>query len=136
MKTTNYYNTFIQVAADCPVNRAEVPARKNGEQTAASLQFDLIYDYPYQYTSDDVLFRAYALKNNLSPAELATAKEAFFAKGQPCFRASPLTKRYGWGLHCNADGKIALYAVESEEYQNFSKDANLKIVNATRLKRA
>jgi hypothetical protein len=136
MKTTNYYNTFIQVAADCPVKKAEVPARKNGEPTVATRQFDLIYDHPYQYTSDDVLFRTSALKNNVSPAELDQARAVFFAKGQPCFRASPLTKRYGWGVHSNAEGKMAIYAVESDEYLALSKDSNLKVVNAMRLKRA
>lgn len=63
-------------------------------------------------------------------------KTKFFSKGQACFRASPLTKRYGWGVHSNAEGKIALYAVGSEEYQKLSEDQALKHLKAMRSKRA
>jgi hypothetical protein len=135
MHTTNYFNVFIAVADDCPVAVAEVPPQKKAEKTAASLQYEMIKNHPYKYTSDDVLFQAYAAKNNVSETNRKTEKQAFFSKGQPCFRSSPLTKRYGWGVHCNADGKIALYAVESDEYRNFSQDKTLKIVKAMRSKR-
>ncbi|CAA9237552.1 MAG: hypothetical protein AVDCRST_MAG95-1287 [uncultured Adhaeribacter sp.] len=135
MKTTNYYNTFIQVAADCPAELAEIPPRKNADKTTATIQFELIYDNPYQYTSDDVLFEAYAIKQNINSAAYKPAREAFFSKGQPCFRASPLTKRYGWGVHCNAEGKIALYAVESDEYRHLTQNNQISHVKAMRLKR-
>jgi hypothetical protein len=47
-----------------------------------------------------------------------------------------LTKRYGWGIHNNTEGKIALYGVGSIEYQKFKDDKNLKIVKAMRSKKA
>jgi len=137
MKTTNYFNTFIQVAEDCPIAAAEVPPQKANERTVAAIQFEALYHHPYRYTSDDVLFQTFAEKKQLAgQEELAEAREAFFAKGQPCFRSSPLTKRYGWGVHSNADGKVALYALESEEYQKLSQDNGLKQVKAMRSKRA
>ena len=135
MKTTNYYNTFIEVAEDCPVASAEIPPQKGTDKTVANLQFDLLKSSPYQYTSDEVLFSVYASKNEVTATELAAEREKFFSKGQACFRASPLTKRYGWGVHANAEGKIALYALESEEYQKLAGDKSLKVVKAMRSKR-
>jgi hypothetical protein len=89
--TTNYQNTFIEIAEDSPAKAGEVPPVKGTEKTMANIQFDMIYDNPYKYTSDDVLFHCYATKNNIPKSELKGAREEFFSKGQPCFRASPLT---------------------------------------------
>src|SRR3546814_8666359 len=92
---------------------------KKGE-TAAMIQFEMISKHPYRYTTDDVLFQVYAEKNDLTEEELPAAREQFFSKGQPCFRASPLPKRYGWGVHSNQDEKVALYGCETPEYQQLS----------------
>jgi hypothetical protein len=35
MKTTNYYNTFIEVAEDCPIKTGEAPPQKVKEKTVA-----------------------------------------------------------------------------------------------------
>jgi hypothetical protein len=128
--TTNYLNTFIEVADDCPTTLGEIPPTKGDNKTVANIQFEMINKNPYKYTSDDVLFQVFALKNDLTESELEKAREQFFSKGQPCFRASPLTKRYGWGVHNDKDGKIALFGLESEEYQKLSKNNELKVVKA------
>jgi len=132
MTTTNYINTFIAVAEDCPVNTAEVPTKKGEKPTVATLQYDMISKHPYKYDSDAVIFNVYAEKNDLTKMEMPAEKEKFFSKGQACLRASPLTKRYGWGVHSNEKGKVAIYAVESEEYAKLSKDKNLQHVKAMR----
>ncbi|MEO7977833.1 DUF6157 family protein [Flavobacterium sp.] len=133
--TTNYENTFIEAAEDCPVNIGEIPQIKGSAKTVANIQFEIISKNPYKFTSDDVLFQVFADKNDLTKSEYAAAREQFFAKGQACLRASPLTKRYGWGVHNDKDGKIALYGIETVEYQKFLRDKNLKIVKAMRTSR-
>jgi len=135
MKTTNYQNTFIEVAEDSPAKQAEIPPQKQDDKTVANLQFDMIEDSPYKYTSDDVLFHVHVLRNRINEKDLVSEREKFFSKGQACFRASPLTKRYGWGIHNDADGKIALYAMESDEYKRLSQDTSLKHVKAMKSKR-
>lgn len=135
MKTTNYYNTFIEVADDCPAKVAEVPPEKGNEKTAANIQFEMISANPYKYTSDDVLFAVFSEKNKIAGPVLVSEREKFFSKGQPCFRSSPLTKRYGWGLHSNDEGKIAIFGIDSDEYKNFLKDKNMQHVKAMRSKR-
>lgn len=128
--TTNYQNAFIEVADDCPVQSGEVPPQKGETKTVANLQFELLHQHPYKYTSDDVLFQVYADRNDLTKKEYKEARAMFFSKGQPCLRTSPLTKRYGWGVHHDQDGKVALYGCETPEYKKFSKDKSLKVVKA------
>ena len=133
--TTNYKDTFIAIAEDCPAQSGEMPPVKENTRTVANIQFDLLFDNPYQYTSDDVLFMAYAEKNGIKKNEWKAAREQFFSKGQPCLRASPLTKRYGWGVHSDADGKIAIYGCETAEYKKLLNDKKLAQVRAMKSKR-
>jgi hypothetical protein len=44
-------------------------------------------------------------------------------------------KRYAWGVHSNKDGKVAIYAIESIEYKNYSKDKSIKHLKGMRSKR-
>ncbi len=90
----------------------------------------------YKYSSDDVLFKVFATKNNISKVLLTEERRKFFSRGQPCFRASPLTKRYGWGVHSNPEGKIVIYPMDSEGYKKFASDHKLKNLKAMRSKRA
>ncbi|MCL2031769.1 MAG: DUF6157 family protein [Methanomassiliicoccaceae archaeon] len=120
--TTNYIETFIEVAEDCPVSAAEAPPAKE-PKTAAQIEYEMLTGNPYRYTSDDVLYESNGKRRGIDRNE-------FFSKGQPCFRASPLTKKYGWGVHSDKDGKIAIYAVQSDEYKRLSADESLKHVKA------
>jgi Family of unknown function (DUF6157) len=128
--TTNYQNTLILMADDCPTAIAQVPPIKGETKTVANLQYDMLSKNPYRFDSDEVLFQVFALKNDLSESELEAARTQFFSKGQPCFRASPLTKRYGWGIHNDENGKIALVASESKEYQQHIDNQSIKCVKA------
>ena len=128
--STNYFNTFIEIAEDSKATQGEIPPEKGDTKTVASMQFEIVSQNPYKYTSDDVFFQVYANKQDLIPAEFAEARKEFFSKGQPCFRATPLTKRYGWGVHSNSEGKIALYSCNSAEYEHFAHDPNIKTVKA------
>ena len=133
--TTNYYNTFIEVAPDYTKSESLVPPIKGDKQTVANIQFDMIRSQPYTFTSDDVIFNTFAVKNDIANSELVSEREKFFSKGQPCMRASPLTKSYGWGVHCNIDGKLALIGMETDAYEQFLNDESLEHVKAMRSKR-
>lgn len=137
MHTTNYQNTFIRLAPDSPLAEAQVPPLKASGPTAANIQYEMMQEHPYWYDSDDVIFEVYARKQGLQSAtERQAAREAFFSKGQPCLRASALTKRYGWGVHCNAEGKVALVPAGTPEYEHFAAREDLKQVQAMRSKKA
>ncbi len=136
MGSTNYYNTFIEVAEDCPATVGEVPPVKGSKKSVATLQFEMLHEHPYEFTSDDVLFSVFAARKEIVGADLEEQRELFFARGQPCFRASPLTKRYGWGIHSNSEGKIAMVGVGSAEYRRFLADESVTKIKAMRSRRA
>jgi hypothetical protein len=133
--TTNYQDTFILIADDCPATAGEIPPLKGDARSVANIQYEIISKHPYKYSSDDVLFQVYAERNDLTKEEFRKAREIFFSKGQPCLRASPLTKRYGWGIHSNTEGKIALYGCETKAYEKHLKDKSLQVVKAMKSKR-
>jgi hypothetical protein len=131
MHSTNYTNTFINVADDCKAEMGTIPPEKQ-EKTIARMQYELIHDHPYQYTSDDLLFTIFAARNQLEHNEFEARRAEYFSKGQPCLRSSSLGKTYGWGIHYDHESKIAIYARESEEYSRLKADPSLKQLKAMR----
>jgi hypothetical protein len=135
MHTTNYFDTFIKVADDSPAAQAQEPPAK-AEPTIAQLHYELISAHPYALTSDDVIFETHARRAGIPEAERVAARAAFFAKGQACLRSSPLTKRYGWGVHADAEGRVALVPRESEEYARLAADPAVAHTRGMRSRRA
>ncbi len=133
--TTNYYNTFIEVADDCPAMSGTPPPTKSGSPSIARLQYDQLKSHPYRFDSDEILFFVFATKREIPQAEWEEKRKAFFSKGQACLRASPLSKNYGWGIHFDHAGKAALYGRESEAYQLLIDDISVKKLKAMRSKR-
>jgi hypothetical protein len=80
----NYYDTFITISADCPLESGKVPPDKKS--------------------------------------------------GTACLRASMLPKKYGWGIHFNSEGKMALVPMESPDYQSFveGQKGKVKVLAAMR----
>ena len=134
MHTTNYTDTFIEVADDCKAEVGIVPPEK-AERTIAQIQYDLISQNPYKFTSDDVIFAAYAEKNKIAPEQFEEARSKYFSKGQACLRASALAKTYGWGVHANEASRIAIYGKGSKEYKKLSADKSLKHLKAMKSSR-
>lgn len=137
MKThsTNYNNALIEVAADSIIAKGTKPPSNSEILSVASIQYELMSKHPYEYTSDDVVFLTFAYKNDLLEREMEGVRSQFFSKGQPCLRCSPLCKRYGWGIHHNQEGKIALVDVGSEKYQQLIADPTIEKIKAMRTSR-
>lgn len=132
--TTNYFGTFIEVAEDCPVEHGEEPPVA-AQPSIAATHYRLIAEQPYGRTSDDVVFETHAVRSGV-PVDDAAAREEFFSVGRACLRSSPLGKRYGWGLHHDAEGRVALVARDSDEYARLAADPDLVHTRAMRNRRA
>lgn len=130
--TTNYYDTFIEAAEDTKVSCGTKPPFKADKKTIAEMQYELLIENPYKFTSDEIFFQVFADRNNLTKEEYKQARQQFFSKGQPCFRSSPLTKTYGFGVHSDSNGKVAIFGMETEEYEKFKSDPKIKKVKALR----
>lgn len=137
----DYTNTFITVAPDTRATAAKVPQPRGEVPTVAVLQYEMLSD-PFAHTQADVLFEVWLRRMlALEPDELAhderdRLREEFFAKGQPCLRASPLTKTHGWGVVFDEGGRAALVPMESEDYTAYATADHLDIIPAMRSKRA
>lgn len=134
----NYYDTFIKVSADCPAESGLVPPDKKSGKTKPGIEFELVESSPYAYTQEELLYETYIRHKGISEEELQARgtqmRDEFFQRSMPCLRASMLPKKYGWGIHFNSEGKLALVPVESEEYQRFVEGANgsVKVLAAMR----
>jgi len=137
----NYYSTFIKIAGDCPVERGVIPPAKKNGRSKSEIEYDLVFNHPYVYTQEELLFETHVRHKEIPEAELAERRDelrsAFFSKPMACLRASMLPKKYGWGLHFDAEGKVALVPRESEEYERFAdgESSGLKVLMAMRSSR-
>ncbi|EAZ85665.1 hypothetical protein BB14905_13395 [Bacillus sp. B14905] len=128
----SYKNTFIKISGDSEVTSAVTPFPRNNKPTIASIEFDLIRHNPYKYTEEDVQFQTYLIKNQIDSDSLDEIRRNFCQKSKACFRASPLVKKYGWGIHYDDEGKLALYDVNSEEYEQFLHSGQITLLNGMR----
>lgn len=133
MTTTNYFNTLIEPADDCRTSGSVVPTERGGKPTVATMQYAMLADHPYEYDSDDVLFTVHATRKELPLT--AENRAAWLAKGQPCFRASPLTKQFGWCVHSDDHGRIALVEAGSAEHRRLLADDSVRKIRAMRSSR-
>lgn len=135
----NYYDSFIAVADDCPVTESVVPTAGGDKKTVAVLQYEMLAGSPYQCTQEDVLFNSWLERQDLgdpSADEVGRLRDEFFSKDQACLRASPLPKKFGWGLSFDDKGGVALCPMESEEYRQRVEGGDVKVMKAMRFKRA
>lgn len=80
MHTTNYFDSFILVSEDTKVNCGTKPPLRANKTTVATLQYDLLVNNPYLYTSDELLLKVFAERNNISQETYPQMKSDFFFK--------------------------------------------------------
>ena len=115
--TTNYYDTFIAVAPDSSAPGGLEPPATG---TIAGRTFELTAAAPYGRTYDDVIFTVWAERHGVPADQWDAAWAQFFSVGRACLRSSDLGKRYGWGLHFDAQGRVALVASQTPEYEQLA----------------
>lgn len=139
MHDHNYYNTLIQIAPDSPVEVSAIPTSNRKKTPSHIIAFDMLKDNPYKYTQEEILFEVHVRHKGYSPEEVEAQRDQlwgeFYAKPKACYRASPLTKKFGWGVHFDAQGRMALISAESEKYAQYAADESLKQLLAMRSSR-
>jgi hypothetical protein len=132
MHTTNCADTLITLSPDSKTTRSRVPDK---EGSVAAETWRMISASPYQLTSDDVIFGVFAKRKGIPAKQQGEARSAFFSNGQACLRASQLVKQYGWGVHHDAQGRVALIAAERPQYAALSASPCLTCVPGMRSSR-
>lgn len=136
----NYTEAFICIAPDSAASEGLIPSAKGGRKTIAVLEYELLSANPYVYTQEELQFEVHLKRLSISAREAQRNRDAlwdeFFSKSRACLRASPLPRKYGWGLHFDKQGRIALVEVGTPEYRKFSESKRLKVMSALRSQRA
>ncbi|USB31909.1 DUF6157 family protein [Paenibacillus sp. YPG26] len=121
----SYTNTFIVVAPDCPVTASKIPVSSRAKKTAYEIEFDLLSGNPYRYNEKELIYEIHIRHKELEEAYVLNHAdeiwEELFRKPHPCLRASQLPKKYGWGIHYNEEGRIAIYGMDTAEYGKFTE---------------
>lgn len=128
-------NTFIAQADDSTATIGIIPRAKAGKPSVAQMHYELLAEHPYEYDLDSFNFEVWCRRNDIDEADRESHRAAFFSKGHPCMRASPLTKTHGFGAHYNSAGKIAIYPVDSVAYRKLLNDPENRVEMAMRTKR-
>jgi len=129
------------VASDCPATRGVVPVGRGDRKPIHVLQYELLSERPYRLTHADLLFEVH-VRHKAIPSDKLKAcdrntREELLNKPHPCLRASLLPKKFGWGVHYDQEGRIAIYPMESEEYRRFTLAGGVaNLVSAIRSERA
>lgn len=126
----NLSNIFIQVSPDYHQEKAIIPPLKSAQKTIARIQYELLIGNPYELTADDLIFSVHVNRKVLSEADIEKEREIFFSRKQTGLASSPLAKKFGWGVHFNEDGKVAIFPIESEQYKLLANDPNIKQTKA------
>lgn len=132
---------MIQVATDCHETCGVVPVARGDRKPIHVLQYELLSAHPYRYTHEDLHYEVHVRHKAIPEEERALCgseiRAELLAKPHPCLRASMLPKKYGWGVHYDGHGRIALYPMESDAYRKFAEDeGTTTLVRAIRSKRA
>ena len=122
-----FRNAFITLAPDCPVAAGHVPVRPT---SIAGLEHSLLIGDPYHYTAEELFLAVQRRHKNVSDAELGAFKAFLASKPRPCMRLSMLPKRWGWGIHFDARGRMAIFGTETQEYENFSTRTDERVMPA------
>ncbi len=121
--STNYFDTFIAVAPDTRASAGLEP-KVTANPTVARRMFEMLHLAPYRHTSDAVLFGVHVDRKAIAARARPAARREFFSKPLACLRASPLPKSYGWGIHFDHKGRIALVGMETEAYAALAAGRN------------
>ena len=136
----SYVDAFIAVAGDCRAVEGRMPPDRAGGKSVAQLEYELIRANPYRFTQEEVQFRVHCERTHqaLPEGNLAEspAWKAYFALPRACLRTSPLARNYGWGFHFDAQGRVALVGVGTDEYRRLAQDRRLHQTSAMRSRRA
>ena len=133
MHTTHYTDTLNLPAPDTRAEAATAPP--TGRGTVAELQYERLSGPEYTWTSDDLIFDVHCQRKGIPEADRAAERQRFFSRGQACLRTSPLAKTYGWALHFDSDGRIALLPMDSPRVAELRADDAVTVRTAMRSSR-
>lgn len=101
---------LVEIAEDCPVEQAVEPPNKE-KKTIPRIEYETLIENPYAFTEREFFHEVNAVRRNKAGLKL----ESYL------IQRSLLPRSYGWGIHINGQGKLALVAMESSRYKELQE---------------
>jgi hypothetical protein len=98
---------LILVAEYCPVSKSQIPPFENDRKSIARIGYEILIEEPYKYTESEFFHELHFVRRNRPDLINKTYN----------IKLSLLVTMYGWGVHSNKQGKLALIPMESDEYK-------------------
>ena len=102
---------LIEVAGDSEVDHAMEPPDGGTKKNIQRIMYEVLIENPYRYTEIELLHEVHVVRRNRDDLKLKSYT----------IKRSPLVKRFGWGIHRNQEGKLALISVESDLYRELQE---------------
>lgn len=104
---------LIEVAEDCAEKNAKEPPDRS-PKTIMRIEYELLIENPYAYTEREFFHEVHVVHRKKPDLKIDSYN----------IKRCPLVQSYGWGIHRNRDGKLALVAIESNRYKELQETIN------------
>ena len=112
--------TLITVAEKCPANHGMEPSTNRAEKTVTMHYHDLFIENPYCFTYEQAKREVHENRRGKTDLKLNSYD----------MRRSELCKVWGWGVHQDKNGKLALVGCETDEYRRSPRNPIVQKVKA------
>jgi hypothetical protein len=113
---------LIEIASDSSAVRGEVPPDSGTRKTIARISYEVLADNPYRFSEREFYHEVHVVRRGRPDLKIENYN----------IKRLALVKRYGWGIHRNSGGKLALVACESTRYKELQADPRVKRTKAYR----
>ena len=113
---------LILIATKCSMKRGTKPVSNREQPTIAMHQYDVLTEMPYQLTYKQLKEEVHRTRRGKEFTD--EQLETYMMK------RSELCKIYGWGVHEDKNGKLALVGCETKEYRRLLRKPGVQRVKA------
>jgi len=110
-------NVLVKVAEDRPVQKGTVPGRSD---VISHIGYDELSKNPYVYTQLEFYHQVHHIRRNKPDLKIESYN----------IKRNSLCKKYGWGIHINELGKLAIFGCETEDYKKLLNNILVRKVNS------
>jgi hypothetical protein len=113
---------LIEIASDSPAIRGEEPPDSGTRKSIARISYEVLAENPYRFNEREFYHEVHVVRRGRPHLKIENYN----------IKRLALVKSYGWGIHRNSDGKLALVACESNRYKELQADPRVKRTKAYR----
>ncbi len=116
---------LIEVAEDYQGKYAQEPP-DGPHKTIPRYEYELLIADPYKYTERELFEQVHVVQRNRPHLKIDSYN----------IKRSPLVQSFGWGIHRNPEGKLALVALESNRYKELQGSKSVTCTKSYRKNKA